>query len=139
MLMQGIRHRGLKPIEVSIVRRHGVALESAFRRPHVTGFYAATYGSRGRPAAEEAPGDRQTSFRTAPRTLHWRSAPVAQLDRAPGFEPGGRRFESVRARFSIKHLRVVSFDHLCYSKACAIGSHEVFGCKTLNLQRRLVR
>ena len=24
-------------------------------------------------------------------------APVAQLDRAPGFEPGGRRFESVRA------------------------------------------
>src|SRR6188474_261602 len=25
-------------------------------------------------------------------------APVAQLDRAPGFEPGGRRFESVRAR-----------------------------------------
>ena len=26
-------------------------------------------------------------------------APVAQLDRAPGFEPGGRRFESVRARF----------------------------------------
>ena len=27
-----------------------------------------------------------------------RDAPVAQLDRAPGFEPGGRRFESVRAR-----------------------------------------
>jgi CheY-like chemotaxis protein len=27
-------------------------------------------------------------------------APVAQLDRAPGFEPGGRRFESVRARLA---------------------------------------
>src|SRR4051812_17466925 len=27
-----------------------------------------------------------------------KKAPVAQLDRAPGFEPGGRRFESVRAR-----------------------------------------
>jgi hypothetical protein len=26
-------------------------------------------------------------------------APVAQLDRAPGFEPVGRRFESCRARF----------------------------------------
>lgn len=26
------------------------------------------------------------------------SAPVAQLDRVPGYEPGGRRFESVRAR-----------------------------------------
>ena len=25
-------------------------------------------------------------------------APVAQLDRAPGFEPGGRGFESLRAR-----------------------------------------
>ena len=25
-------------------------------------------------------------------------APVAQLDRVPGFEPGGRRFESFRAR-----------------------------------------
>ena len=26
------------------------------------------------------------------------SAPVAQLDRVPGYEPGGRRFESFRAR-----------------------------------------
>ena len=25
-------------------------------------------------------------------------APVAQLDRAPGFEPGGREFESLQAR-----------------------------------------
>ena len=30
-------------------------------------------------------------------------APVAQLDRAPGFEPGGRRFESVRARHQFMH------------------------------------
>src|ERR1700728_1333517 len=27
-----------------------------------------------------------------------RHAPVAQLDRAPGYEPGGREFESLRAR-----------------------------------------
>jgi uncharacterized membrane protein YeaQ/YmgE (transglycosylase-associated protein family) len=27
-----------------------------------------------------------------------RGAPVAQLDRAPGYEPGGREFESLRAR-----------------------------------------
>ena len=27
-----------------------------------------------------------------------RHAPVAQLDRVPGYEPGGRRFESFRAR-----------------------------------------
>jgi len=31
--------------------------------------------------------------------FHFRnSAPVAQLDRVPGFEPGGREFESLRAR-----------------------------------------
>lgn len=27
---------------------------------------------------------------------------VAQLDRVPGFEPGGRRFESFRVRFLLK-------------------------------------
>ena len=30
-----------------------------------------------------------------------RHAPVAQLDRAPGFEPGGREFESLRAHYCI--------------------------------------
>src|SRR5258708_25421299 len=44
------------------------------------------------------------SFRTALRTLHSPSAPVAQLDRAPGFEPGGRRFESVRAHLITKYF-----------------------------------
>ncbi len=32
------------------------------------------------------------------------SAPVAQLDRVPGYEPGGREFESLRARHIIKGL-----------------------------------
>jgi hypothetical protein len=31
-----------------------------------------------------------------------RCAPVAQLDRVPGFEPGGREFESLRARHILK-------------------------------------
>ena len=31
-------------------------------------------------------------------------APIAQLDRVPGFEPGGREFESLWARQFIKHL-----------------------------------
>ena len=30
-------------------------------------------------------------------------APVAQLDRAPGFEPVGRRFESCRARHALSY------------------------------------
>ncbi len=34
-------------------------------------------------------------------------APVAQLDRVPGYEPGGRRFESFRARhFLLNHSPV---------------------------------
>ena len=36
-------------------------------------------------------------------------APVAQLDRVPGFEPGGREFESLRARIKNKGLT----DFLC--------------------------
>lgn len=33
------------------------------------------------------------------------NAPVAQLDRAPGFEPGGREFESLRARHSLDRVQ----------------------------------
>jgi hypothetical protein len=32
-------------------------------------------------------------------------APVAQLDRVPGYEPGGREFESLRARQNDKGSR----------------------------------
>ena len=35
-----------------------------------------------------------------------KQAPVAQLDRVPGYEPGGREFESLRARQSINGLDV---------------------------------
>jgi hypothetical protein len=45
--------------------------------------------------------------RTTPRRpqilVRWRHAPVAQLDRASGFEPEGREFESLRARHSNPH------------------------------------
>ena len=34
-------------------------------------------------------------------------APVAQLDRAPGYEPGGREFESLRAHHNIPCLRTL--------------------------------
>lgn len=38
-------------------------------------------------------------------------APVAQLDRVPGYEPGGREFESLRVRHSSKRcmLRLVHY------------------------------
>ena len=35
----------------------------------------------------------------AAKLLNEAKAPVAQLDRAPGFEPVGRRFESCRAHW----------------------------------------
>ena len=35
---------------------------------------------------------------------HFKLAPVAQLDRVPGYEPGGREFESLRARHATKKL-----------------------------------
>ncbi len=40
------------------------------------------------------------------RLANYKAAPVAQLDRVPGFEPGGREFESLRARHLIKGLGV---------------------------------
>ena len=38
-----------------------------------------------------------------------KNAPVAQLDRVPGCEPGGREFESLRARHNSYLLGVVYF------------------------------
>ena len=40
-------------------------------------------------------------------------APVAQLDRVPGYEPGGRGFKSCRARQKIKGLAKASLFCLC--------------------------
>ena len=44
-----------------------------------------------------------------PQVIDLKHAPVAQLDRVPGFEPGGREFESLRARhFSMSNLSGVA-------------------------------
>ena len=42
--------------------------------------------------------------RPSPTVVCSFSAPVAQLDRVPGYEPGGRGFESCRARQSLEGL-----------------------------------
>src|SRR5687768_17502740 len=56
-------------------------------------------------------------------TVSGRSAPVAQLDRAPGFEPVGRGFKSLRARQSSLtlacELRLASQREGCRSSSCA--------------------
>ena len=49
-------------------------------------------------------------------------APVAQLDRVPGYEPGGREFESLRARHFIKLDQAVTTSPaaaLCFNKTSA--------------------
>jgi hypothetical protein len=43
--------------------------------------------------------------------------PVAQLDRAPGFEPGCREFESLRAGHIPKRLRQGAFCYLGSEKS----------------------
>ena len=54
------------------------------------------YGSKAHRGFESLPLRQDMSFLD--------QAPVAQLDRAPGYEPGGREFESLRARQLIKNL-----------------------------------
>ena len=41
-------------------------------------------------------------------------APVAQLDRAPGYELGGREFESLRARFDLLQIKIFTQIHFAY-------------------------
>ena len=53
-------------------------------------------------------------------------APVAQLDRAPGYELGGRRFESFRARQSTK------IQATAIAVAFSLAAHR----KMMNLRRR---
>ena len=50
------------------------------------------------------------------------NAPVAQLDRVPGYEPGGREFESLRARQNpqlIQALTTVAGAAFCFNNTSA--------------------
>ena len=49
-------------------------------------------------AEDRAKIDSSKPFCTLVRSGDLQRAPLAQLDRASGYEPGGRRFESCRAR-----------------------------------------
>ena len=45
--------------------------------------------------------------------MHVPFAPLAQLDRASGYEPGGRRFESCRAHHSLQQLTGIGVGGSC--------------------------
>jgi hypothetical protein len=61
-------------------------------------------------------------------------APVAQLDRVPGYEPGGRRFESFRARHIDKRaIHIYGLPFFCSLYPC--GGVQI--CKGLVTGRRV--
>ena len=70
--------------------RHG-SIRTTRRRPPRCAASAGAAGRR-RPVCRANRCGRLRNSSTSPR------APLAQLDRASGYEPGGRRFESCRAR-----------------------------------------
>lgn len=47
--------------------------------------------------------------------IHVNDAPVAQLDRVPGYEPGGREFESLRAH---QYWGSIGLLEIVFKKAC---------------------
>lgn len=65
-----------------------------------------------------------TGIRAACRIPLLFHAPVAQLDRAPGYELGGRRFESFRARQNRKSRRPMGAPHwpFCFAVVRAEGA-----------------
>jgi hypothetical protein len=67
-------------------------------------------------------------------------APVAQLDRAPGYEPGGREFESLRAR-QIKNLpkSLLRSSNLSVHSRLKLGGRVSTFCAILVIPRGLRR
>src|ERR1700728_4638827 len=57
-------------------------------------------GGEVRKRLDWTPMDPALHLRKQPKPFIIKPAPVAQLDRASGFEPEGREFESLRARHS---------------------------------------
>ena len=99
---------GQKPIEGSNPSLSANSLECAGRQG--CAHLAEGIGRLRRETPARSDGgpeaERRDEARSAEQSLPLRqdyvvsliNAPVAQLDRAPGYEPGGREFESLRAR-----------------------------------------
>jgi hypothetical protein len=74
-------------------------------------------------------------------------APVAQLDRASGYEPEGREFESPRAHHTFKHLQSNQAMALAHcsgncsgwtcEKSSTLGGVQLFATRHLEWSRRL--
>ena len=62
----------------------------------------------------------------AARPLHRNIAPLAQLDRASGYEPEGREFESLRAHhYSLHVMTVYSVENVPHNVADGINTSAV--------------
>ena len=71
----------------------------------------------------DAPDRHQAKFR-------FLLAPVAQLDRVPGYEPGGREFESLRAHHATKKPAIIRWlfclrQLQCGASGCLAGVEEL--------------
>jgi hypothetical protein len=84
--------------------------------PRVAEFRGAALWSLARLARirEGRPAGRDHNFRYNQKNI--RIAPLAQLDRASGYEPEGREFESLRAH----HFLSVSFPQLASRRATSL-------------------
>jgi hypothetical protein len=58
-----------------------------------------------------------------------RSAPVAQLDRASGYEPEGREFESLRARHSSRGFFLMISNHTLYFRSIFLATTLIAGLR----------
>ena len=69
------------------------------------------------------------------------AAPVAQLDRASGFEPEGREFESLRARQFLLPQQSLTYDDdvRLPAKPCGCGSFAGLGRANLIRRRNEIR
>ena len=87
---------GQKPIEGS---NPSLSANGDYRERTDTSLVTADFSAR-LPARKPVPPAERRRFACVLATI----APVAQLDRASGYEPGGREFESLRAHHKINGL-----------------------------------
>jgi hypothetical protein len=70
------------------------------------------------------------------RNLLIKSAPVAQLDRVPDYESGGRTFESCRVHHLFNSLRATPSRPFCFAHTFA---HTLIDKTSANLVERVLR
>ena len=117
-----LRHRDARDLIPGIPKILGRRPPYSTHSPHTFSFFSMPYISN----QKNSEGIREAWLTSVPMPLEFtplNQAPVAQLDRVPGYEPGGRRFESFRAR----HLE------LNEDQAVTTTSGSLFSCQIFRM------